>query len=118
GTLKYEFVPQGGIVAEQTKGKGTAGQGRLADLGPALSEFSPRPVFGEGYGTRMTGGPKTNAQILDDQWLKTLLETGFVGIFAWVWLFRRFVGRTWREAKADRTDRGRLLVALTASIYG
>ena len=28
-------------------------------------------------------------QILDDQWLKTLVETGIIGVFGWLWLFFR-----------------------------
>ncbi len=56
--------------------------------------------------------------ILDDQWLGTLLETGFVGVIAYVWLFWRMVRRLGRAAKRDRSERGWLLVAIAASVAG
>jgi len=61
-----------------------------------------------------------NARILDDQWLATLLETGLVGAFAWIWIFARTIRRIGRAAKDDTGDEGWLYVALVASItaYG
>jgi polysaccharide biosynthesis protein PslJ len=116
GTLKNSFFPSGGLVAQQQAGAGTRGSGRLADLGPGLSEWSHHPVFGEGFGTRVVNGPSANASILDDQWLGTLLETGAVGVIAWVWLFCAAVRRLGRLAKRDDSSRGWLAVALAASI--
>ena len=52
GTLKDSFFPKGGLVAEQTANAGSRGQGRLADIGPALDEFGETPLFGQGYATR------------------------------------------------------------------
>lgn len=116
GTLKNSFFPSGGLVAQQQAGAGTRGSGRLADLGPGLSEWSHHPVLGEGFGTRVVNGPSANASILDDQWLGTLLETGALGVIAWVWLFCAAVGRLGRLAKGDDSTRGWLAVALAASI--
>jgi O-antigen ligase len=73
-------------------------------------------VLGQGYSTRQTGREDRTSQILDDQWLKTLLETGIVGALAWLWLYVRFIRRAGAEAKIDRSDRGLLLVGLTASV--
>ena len=101
GTFSGAFFPKGGLVREQEGGAGTRGSGRLADVGPALDEWSRHPVFGEGFGTRITDLGRANANILDDQWLGTLLETGILGAAAWIWLFSRFFRRMGRKAKED-----------------
>jgi hypothetical protein len=117
GTIKGAFFPEGGLIAEQSRHAGAGGSGRVADLDPALEEWEAQPLLGQGYSTRQTGREaKNRAQILDNQWLKTLLETGALGAFAWAWLFMRFIRRLGAEAKVDRSDRGLLLVALTASV--
>ncbi|QAY74685.1 O-antigen ligase family protein [Agromyces protaetiae] len=68
------------LVASQYASVGMAGQGRLADLPGAFDEFSQAPLAGTGLGSRIVVGENANAQILDNQWLGTLLETGVVGI--------------------------------------
>jgi O-antigen ligase len=116
GSLKESFFPQGGILKEQSANPGYKGSGRLADVGPALDKLSREPLFGQGFGTRITDGVGTNAPILDDQWLGTLVETGIVGMFAWLWLFVRALRRFGKAAKRDDTDRGWLLASVTASM--
>lgn len=116
GTIKNAFFPKGGLIAEQDYGKGTRGSGRLADLGPSLQEWKSEPLVGQGFGTRISSGPGANAAILDDQWLGTLLETGAVGFFAFLWLFVRALRRLFGESKRDTSERGWLLTALAASI--
>ncbi len=116
GTLRSSFFPEEGLIAQQSDNAGTRGSGRIADLGPALDEYSQTPVFGQGFGTRLTGRDRQNAQILDNQWLKTLLETGLVGAFAWLWIYVRSVRRLARVAKEDPSEDGLLFVALAASI--
>jgi polysaccharide biosynthesis protein PslJ len=116
GTIKESFFPSGGLIAEQQQGPGGRGSGRIADIGPALGEFSERPLLGGGYGTRVVDeGPKTNALILDNQWLGTLLETGLIGGLAWLWLFVRAVRRFGARAKEDDSARGWLMAAMAAS---
>jgi polysaccharide biosynthesis protein PslJ len=115
GILRASFFPAGGLVAQQSDNAGTRGSGRIADLDPALAEWSSSPVFGQGYNTRQTGRDSPKDLILDNQWLKTLLETGALGFAAWVWLFVRFVRRTGREAKGDLSERGWLLAAMAAA---
>ena len=93
GTLKQSFFPEGGLIAEQQSNPGSRGQGRIADLERSLREFAQKPLVGQGYATRVvdrTTGPSD--QILDDQWLGILLETGLVGLAAWLWLVGRAVG--------------------------
>jgi O-antigen ligase len=116
GALQSAFFPEGGIVASEQQGSNTGGSGRLADVGPTLSEWSQRPLVGQGYGTRVVSGEEPNARILDDQWLASLLETGILGVAGWFWLFRRSVRRLARAAKTDASPRGWLFTALAASI--
>jgi O-antigen ligase len=118
GNLTQSFRPAGGLVAQQEKGG--VGSGRLATLGPALrNEFVPHPLLGEGFGTRVVthdSNVPVNAPILDDQWLGTLCETGLLGVAAWLAIFMTFIRRANREARADPSDRGALLVSLSASV--
>ena len=80
GTTKQLFFPQGGVdalIAEQDKAEGT---GRIAAARATLSEeFSPNPVFGIGFGTRITQAteltPIPNARVLDNEWVGMLAET-------------------------------------------
>jgi len=118
GTLEGAFFPKGGIVAEQSAGAGTYGSGRVADLGPGLHDAKQHLILGQGFGTRLTDRAegKANAPILDDQWLGTLLETGLLGVLAWLWLFGRFYRRMMQAARLDDTSRAWLLGGLGASI--
>jgi polysaccharide biosynthesis protein PslJ len=119
GSLRASFFPKHGLIAQQAARAGTRGSGRLADLGPGLTESARHPVFGVGFGTRITDrGPKQNSVILDNQWLSTLLETGYLGLFGWVWLFTRFIRRTFAAARAADPERPWLFAAFSASIAG
>ena len=55
GRSASSFFPEEGLIAQQSQNAGVAGSGRIADLGPALDEFSQTPILGQGYGTRLTG---------------------------------------------------------------
>jgi hypothetical protein len=117
GALKEAFLPKGGIVAQQQEGANTRGSGRVADLGPTFSQVSEGPILGGGEGTRIVeDGPDQNAQILDDQWLGLLLDTGILGVAMFYWLIRRALLRTAAIARVDRSPRGLLLTAATASV--
>jgi polysaccharide biosynthesis protein PslJ len=135
-----QVVGPGGVV-ENTS--------RLSRWGPELHAFqSYNPLVGEGFGTRVNGrtslteaetaatsggwgnysfngqqspysASKDNAEILDDQWLGTLLETGVLGLMGWLWLFLRTVRRLAARAKLERdVPEGFLPVALAASVAG
>jgi hypothetical protein len=119
GALKQSFLPKGGLIAEQQNQN--VGSGRLATLGPALhTELAPHPLFGEGFGTRVTTPDELvkipNGPILDDQWLGVFLETGVIGGCLFAWIFLRFIRRAGRAAKEDHSPRGALLTATTASV--
>jgi polysaccharide biosynthesis protein PslJ len=90
--------------------------GRSARVGPALAKVAKDPFFGVGFGTQIVTGPKANTTQLDDQWLGTLVETGAFGVIAWALLFLTFLRRAGLEAWRDRSDRGSLLAAITASV--
>jgi O-antigen ligase len=118
GSIKHSFFPAGGLVAEQESKPGEVGSGRLADIGPALQEWKQEPLVGLGFGTRViegaSHGPRAN--ILDNQWLSSLIETGAVGIFGWLWFFIRAVRRFGAEAKRDDSARGWLLASIAAGV--
>jgi hypothetical protein len=68
------------LIASQFSNPGYRGQGRLADLGPAFTSFVQTPFFGTGIGSRIVVGPSSNSNILDNQWLGTLLDAGVIGV--------------------------------------
>jgi hypothetical protein len=125
GSLYAEFFPKGGIVAQQNaqeQDNSLQSTGRLARIGPAISEWSAKPVLGEGFGSRVTSyngvrggqvGPV--AQVFDDQWLTSLLETGALGVIVIFWLLRRPVRRLKPIARRYDAD-GWLALALIAGI--
>lgn len=117
GTIHQMFFPEGGLIADQRASAGSqSSSGRVADLAPAYEELSRQPLLGQGLGTRITTGDRANAALLDNQWLKTLLETGILGLIGWLWLVGRFVRNAGREAKDDFGERGWCLTALVVSI--
>jgi hypothetical protein len=110
GTLRASFFPREGLIEEQRQG------GRVEDLGPSMREFAEKPLLGQGYATRVVTGKRQNADVLDDQWLKTLLETGAVGFLAWLWLFVRFLRRAGSEARKGFSDEDWFLAAVAAAV--
>jgi O-antigen ligase len=118
GAIKQSFLPAGGLIAEQKSQPGESGSGRIADLGPGIREWKEQPLFGQGFGTRVVDSSTigSTANILDNQWLGTLLETGALGFFGWLWFFARVLRRFGAEAKRDESDRGWLLATLAAGV--
>jgi polysaccharide biosynthesis protein PslJ len=127
GTFRAILQPSY-LVREQSQEVG-AGSGRIADLGPSLSEASRTPLLGQGFGTRVVStdlGPgdigsggtvvASKVQILDDQWLTTLLEIGVVGILGLLWLFCRAVRRLAQRARSDTGPESWLATALAAAL--
>jgi hypothetical protein len=125
GGLKEGFFPPGGIIAQQSRlGPGWDPQlagGRIRQIKPMLSEASGKPFFGEGVGTRLAGFdvPNRNAPILDNQWLNNVLDVGFIGLGAWIWLFVRAARTFARASRAvSHVDDDWLFAALAASVTG
>jgi O-antigen ligase len=118
GTIKSSFFPKGGLIAQQSSAE--AGSGRVSSLGPGFTVFGDHPILGVGYGSRVVDGPHPNAIIYDDQWLSTAVETGIIGVFAWVWLFVRFGRRLAKAARLDHSHRGWCLIAFQSAVvsYG
>jgi O-antigen ligase len=118
GSLGQAFFPKQGLIGQQANT--AVGSGRIATLGPALGELGADPVLGEGWATRVTThddpGTLPNGPILDNQWLGVLLETGFVGLLALLWLFVHIVRKLTREARDDLSPRGWLLGGIAAAI--
>jgi O-antigen ligase len=120
GSIWQSFTPKGGLIAQENRNQ--VGSGRLATFGPVFhSEFTPNPVLGEGFATRVID-PATSgvnvpaAPILDDEWLAVLVETGLVGAFALGWLFVRSIRKMGGAARRDDSPRGWLLVGTTAGV--
>jgi O-antigen ligase len=130
GGIRAGFFPTGGLIAQQShvfiaRGGVADDNTRLSRWGPSINQYlQHNPLVGDGFGTRVTGylangklNPDDNATVLDDQWLGTLLETGLVGVIAWVWLFGRVIRRLVARAKEERgSPEGWLPVALAASL--
>jgi hypothetical protein len=124
GSFKNSFFPEGGLIAQQSRLAADADPllagGRIRQLKPMLAEASERPIFGHGFGTRITGfnTPERNAPILDNQWLGNALEVGFAGVIAWAWLFARATRSLINAARTrtSRTDDDWLFTALAASV--
>jgi hypothetical protein len=114
-SIENSFFPAGGLIAQQASHANYTSKNRLSRWGPTLKEWERDPLVGEGYATRQpTKHPETF--VLDDQWLKTLVETGILGVFGWVWLFWRSVRRLARQAKREVPNGGWLEISLAASI--
>ena len=117
GSLRYQFNPAGGIIANQSTSRGNIQAGnRLTDIGPVFSDVARKPVFGIGYGVRVRGSTVKTGRVLDDQWLGTLYDTGFAGLLGWAWLVVRYCRRVARSARGDTTPEGWLKVGLVASV--
>ncbi len=108
------------MIAEQTAvtvGNDAYGSGRLTDVGPTIGEWSNKPLLGVGFATRVVTGPNANARLLDNQWGDTLLEVGYFGFLAWIWLFVRSIRRLARAASAEGdTDDAWLLTGFAAGL--
>jgi hypothetical protein len=118
GAFRKSFTTEHLITESQ---ESAVGSGRLATFWPAIhNEFTPNPLVGEGFGTRVTTPDEyvkeANAPILDDQWLGILLETGILGTAALAWLFLRFIRRLGRAAKEDDSDLGWMLAGIAAAV--
>ena len=117
GTMKSMLNPSY-LIKEQSYDEGGSA-GRAADLGPALDRWSTKPFLGSGFGTTVAdpNAPKeSEKQILDDQWLGSLLEIGAIGVLALLWLYVRAVRRLTRAAKGLSGPDAWLAVALAAAI--
>lgn len=104
-TMILSFLDTDSLIASQLTSVGMAGQGRLADLEPALQEAAASPFFGTGLGSRIVEGDNANAYILDNQWLGTLMETGVLGVIGlialFVWPAIRMLSFSFRSGAAE-----------------
>jgi O-Antigen ligase len=125
GSFYSAFFPKSGLIADQSTiavGNNAYADGRLADIGPSFHEWAQKPLFGEGFGSRVVSRTDAlrlgvvPARLLDDQWLGSLLETGFVGICGLIWLFVRAIRRMTRIAREDDGPAGWLGAAIAASL--
>jgi O-antigen ligase/polysaccharide polymerase Wzy-like membrane protein len=118
GTMKSMLNPNY-VIKEQSFDNGGGGTGRIADLGPALDRWQRHVFLGEGFGTKVAD-PNAKAgsdtQILDDQWLGSLLEVGALGALALLWLFIRAIRRLNAVARSAPGPDGWLAMSLSAAL--
>jgi O-antigen ligase len=114
-SLSGAFDPQGGLLGEQSEivAGNPEANARLADLGPATSEFRAKPLLGRGFATTSFD---PDAVVVDNQWLESALETGLLGILALLWLFGRSLTRLASAARHHDSPDGDLCLALGASL--
>jgi hypothetical protein len=119
-TMIRGFIDPSSLIASQYSSPGFRGSGRLADLVPHLTAAMVHPFFGTGLGSRVSSGPGTNAQILDDQLLNTLLEVGLLGVLGVCVLFWYPIFRLWRFSRSPSTPARftDLAVALLTAMVG
>lgn len=117
GTFKSMLNPSY-MLHEQSYDQGS-GAGRVADLGPALNQWSRKPFLGSGFGTRIADSNATagsDTQILDDQWLGTLLEIGAIGALSLLWLYVRAIRRLKARARSSTGPDGWLMTGLASAL--
>jgi polysaccharide biosynthesis protein PslJ len=117
GTMKSLLNPSY-VIKEQSYDEG-GGAGRVADLGPALERWSRQPFLGSGFGTKVAdpnAEANSDQQILDNQWLGSLLEIGAFGVLALLWLYIRAIRRLAARARSDTGDDGWLAMGLAAAL--
>ena len=117
GTMKSILNPSY-VIEEQSYDQG-ATAGRIADIGPALDRWATKPLLGAGFGTTVAdpNAPKeSEQQILDNQWLGTLLQVGALGALSLLWLFGLAIARLARRARAATGADGWLSAALATSL--
>jgi polysaccharide biosynthesis protein PslJ len=108
GTMKTLLNPSY-VIEEQSYDQG-ATAGRIADIGPALDRWATKPLLGAGFGTTAAdpNAPKeSEQQILDNQWLGTLLQIGALGALSLLLLFGLVVARLARRAWRRQCSRSR-----------
>jgi O-antigen ligase len=118
GFVYGSFGPGSSLVASQ-QGSAHIENGRLSHYYRARIVLETDPLFGNGFATRVTGANEkdVNSPVFDNQWLGTLVDTGLVGLFAWLAIFVGVVSRFAKEGKRDLSDRGWLLVSFSASLF-
>lgn len=117
GTMKSILNPSY-VIEEQSYDQG-ATAGRIADIGPALDRWATKPLLGSGFGTTVAdpNAPKeSEQQILDNQWLGTLLQIGALGALSLLLLFGLVVARLARRARATSGADAWLSAALATSV--
>jgi hypothetical protein len=87
--------------------------GRVADQPKMIALFLERPVYGRGYGW----WDNQNMFYVDNQYLKVLVELGFLGLFGLLYLFLGWIKEVRRAAgKANPRDKDLLVAVLAACI--
>jgi O-antigen ligase len=115
-SLESSFFPKGGLIAQQSAHATWSSKNRLSRISPTIKEWrSTNILVGEGYSTRQ---PDQQPQtfVLDNQWLKNLVETGLLGFVGYLWLYCRAIRMLARQSRRSTVNGGWLEVALAAGL--
>ncbi|HEV2590712.1 MAG TPA: O-antigen ligase family protein [Gaiellaceae bacterium] len=122
------FTPKGGVVGQLDSRAGMRGSGRIADLGPGLSDWLKSPLVGHGLGTVAATGDSLAATptsavagppiIFDDQYMNTLVSLGAVGLISVLVFIWGSVRRLGTAARRTAGQDGALLAACAVSAAG
>ncbi len=117
GTMKSILNPSY-VIEEQSYDQGATGRADRRHRSRARS-MGDQALLGSGFGTTVAdpNAPKeSEQQILDNQWLGTLLQIGALGALSLLWLFGLAVARLARRARAASGADGWLSAALATSV--
>ncbi len=119
-TVFLSFLDPDSLVASQYTSPGWAGQGRLADLEPALRIVAQHVFFGTGLGSRIVVGDNANSFILDNQWLGNLMDLGVLGTIGLLIFMTVPVFKLLRFAFTETLERRHadLAIAICAATVG
>src|SRR5919106_407323 len=126
GGIYKAFFPAQGLGSDLYVRSGESGSGRFADIEPGIRLWEAAPLFGQGIGAQLTTGqagasdPAASAEgavlIFDNQWLNTLVATGFVGLVGALWFVWGSFGSIGRYARRVVGPRSDLAAACAAAI--
>jgi O-antigen ligase len=122
-----DFIGHATLEDVRVTKSGESGFGRLAAFEKALQAWSTAPVFGIGlgnYGPYVASYPlvkpiKTGWEIVNNEYLELLAETGIVGVATVALLLITVFGRSYQAYKATEDEYLKaVLVGLTAAMVG
>jgi O-antigen ligase/polysaccharide polymerase Wzy-like membrane protein len=126
GGLYKAFFPKEGLIGDVQGRAGESGSGRFADIRPGLTLFAQEPVVGHGPGAEIIAEPKEThlgtapraVIIFDNEYMRTLVQLGLLGLLGVIALVWGSVVRLFRAARRSTGPPADLLVACTVSCAG
>jgi polysaccharide biosynthesis protein PslJ len=95
GSLRNQLMPGRFDTSNSTTG-------RTADYAAVQPDLGTHPVFGRGYGSY----DPHKYRLIDNQYLGLAIETGGIGLAAYLLLLVAVIGVTWTARRSDDPARG------------